>query len=54
MPRQLISLAWLGVFAALAGFFLPWALLDVREGTVVKQLGAGARRGLRRVFKSVD
>jgi hypothetical protein len=42
------------VFAVLAGFFLPWVALDVREGKTAKSLSAGARRGLSRTFKSVD
>ena len=31
-------LVWVGVAAAVAGFFLPWANLDLREPSVMKQV----------------
>ena len=38
MKRLWMGLAWVSVAAALVGFFLPWASLDVRQPGLVKQL----------------
>lgn len=42
MRRVWIGLVWLSVFAAVVGFYLPWAHFDLREPRLVEQLKAGA------------
>ena len=39
VPRLLLGVAWLSVAAALIGFFLPWATLDLTYSTVTDPLG---------------
>ena len=39
MQRYALGLAWLSVGAAVAGFFLPWARLEVREPKLPEGLG---------------
>lgn len=36
--RGLLMLAWAGVLATGVGFFLPWAIIDVRADRTLKQL----------------
>lgn len=45
MRRVLGALVWAGALAVVAGFFLPWALIDVREAGVVRQLRQAAPIG---------
>ena len=43
-PISLV-LVWVSVLAALVGFFVPWAVVDVRASTVARQLGDAASLG---------
>ena len=38
MRWGIVGLVWVSVAAAIAGFFLPWAHIDLREPQLVKQL----------------
>ena len=53
MDRPVKTLVWVGVAAALIGFFLPWGMLDLREGRTEKQFAASARKSLGKTFKSM-
>ena len=38
MRRAMLVMAWVSVGAVVVGFFLPWAMIDVHEPSLVKQL----------------
>lgn len=53
MARNLTGTVWAGVAAALLGFFLPWATLDIKTTQAEKQIASSVRRSLGKTFKSI-
>jgi len=50
MAQRLKAVVWAGVAAALIGFFLPWAMLDLKTTDAERHIASGARRGLSQAF----
>jgi len=55
--RWALGLAWLAAGVVVAGFFLPWAHLEVREPALPKELGrltVSLRQGTRTIGAALD
>lgn len=52
MRRKALAVAWLSVAGALVGFYQPWAMLDLREPALAKQLKDTA--GLRAAMSGLE
>ena len=52
MPERLNTLVWAAALAAVIGFFLPWATLDINTTKAEHDIAAAIRRGLGKSFSS--